>query len=178
MGKRLMIMWAPDSSKPFTSTAIGLACLINASWAFADMKSLDDTALANISGQSGLTMELELALTADRLSYYDDDKGIHLEGFRVGSAIDSAGQAFHLVRIDIEDDASLNLDYLVEDRRVEFGDIRLAGAPGVSMGGRLFRPYPGGISEHPPGWFRWRGRLYVRLSLHHDRRPPGLSHQR
>ena len=138
MGKRLMIMWAPDSSRPFTSTAIGLACLINASWVFADMKSLDDTALANISGQSGLTMELDLALTADRLSYYDDDKGIHLEGFRVGSAIDSAGQAFHLVRIGIEDDASLNLDYLVEDRRVEFGDIRLAGAPGVSMGGVFF----------------------------------------
>jgi len=138
MGKRLMIMWAPDSSRPFTSTAIGLACLINASWVFADMKSLDDTALANISGQSGLTMELDLALTADRLSYYDDDKGIHLEGFRVGSAIDSTGQAFHLVRIDIEDDASLNLDYLVEDRRVEFGDIRLAGAPGVSMGGVFF----------------------------------------
>ncbi|XPF98963.1 hypothetical protein NUW46_03270 [Marinobacter sp. MA] len=133
-----MIMWAPDSSRPFTSTAIGLACLINASWVFADMKSLDDTALANISGQSGLTMELDLALTADGLSYYDDDKGIHLEGFRVGSAIDSAGQAFHLVRIDIEDDASLNLDYLVEDRRVEFGDIRLAGAPGVSMGGVFF----------------------------------------
>ncbi|MTJ00462.1 MAG: hypothetical protein FH752_17800 [Marinobacter adhaerens] len=131
-------MWAPDSSRPFTSTAIGLACLINASWGFADMKSLDDTALANISGQSGLTMELDLALTADRLSYYDDDKGIHLEGFRVGSAIDSAGQAFHLVRIDIEDDASLNLDYLVEDRRVEFGDIRLAGAPGVSTGGVFF----------------------------------------
>ncbi len=131
-------MWAPDSSRPFTSTAIGLACLINASWVFADMKSLDDTALANISGQSGLTMELDLALTADRLSYYDDDKGIHLEGFRVGSAIDSAGQAFHLVRIDIEDDASLNLDYLVEDRRVEFGDIRLAGALGVSMGGVFF----------------------------------------
>lgn len=131
-------MWAPDSSRPFTSTAIGLACLINASWVFADMKSLDDTALANISGQSGLTMELDVALTADRLSYYDDDKGIHLEGFRVGSAIDSAGQAFHLVRIDIEDDASLNLDYLVEDRRVEFGDIRLAGAPGVSMGGVFF----------------------------------------
>ena len=131
-------MWAPDSSRPFTLTAIGLACLINASWGFADMKSLDDTALANISGQSGLTMELDLALTADRLSYYDDDKGIHLEGFRVGSAIDSAGQAFHLVRIDIEDDASLNLDYLVEDRRVEFGDIRLAGAPGVSMGGVFF----------------------------------------
>ncbi|WP_418142006.1 DUF6160 family protein [Marinobacter sp. MA] len=131
-------MWAPDSSRPFTSTAIGLACLINASWVFADMKSLDDTALANISGQSGLTMELDLALTADGLSYYDDDKGIHLEGFRVGSAIDSAGQAFHLVRIDIEDDASLNLDYLVEDRRVEFGDIRLAGAPGVSMGGVFF----------------------------------------
>ncbi|MEP3562992.1 MAG: hypothetical protein ABJM19_00550 [Marinobacter sp.] len=29
----------------------------------------------------------------------------------------------------------MNLTYLVEDRRIEFSDIRLAGAPGVGMGG-------------------------------------------
>lgn len=129
---------ASNRIKPVASIASGLVWVIITPWVVADMKSLDDSALANISGQSGLTMELDLGLTADRVSYFDDGNGIHLEGFRVGSATDASGQAYHLVRVDIEQDASLNLDYLVEDRRIEFGDIRLAGAPGVSMGGVFF----------------------------------------
>lgn len=131
-------MGAPNCMKPLVPVAGGLVCLIISPWLSADMKSLDDSALSNISGQSGLTMELDLGLTADRLSYVDDGNGLHLEDFRVGSATDPSGQAFHLVRVDIGEDASLNLDYLVEDRRIEFGDIRLAGAPGVSMGGVFF----------------------------------------
>src|SRR5690554_1806279 len=106
--------------------------------ASAGMKSLDDSVLASISGQSGITLEVELGLAADRISYFDDGKGIHLDGFRVGSASDPSGQAFHIIKVDVGQDASLNLDYLVEDRRIEFNDIRLAGAPGLSMGGVFF----------------------------------------
>ncbi|MEQ5817736.1 hypothetical protein J3362_19665 [Marinobacter sp. NFXS11] len=131
-------MGAPDRIKQQAPIATGLFCVVLASPVVADMKSLDDSTLANISGQSGLSVELDLGLTADRLSYVDDGNGIHLDGFRIGSAVDPSGQAFHLIRIDVEEDASLNLDYLVKDRRIEFGDIRLAGAPGVSMGGIFF----------------------------------------
>ncbi|SNC76844.1 hypothetical protein SAMN04487881_3636 [Marinobacter sp. es.048] len=131
-------MGAPDSIKQLAPIASGLFCVILASPVVADMKSLDDSTLASISGQSGLSVELDLGLTADRLSFIDDGNGIHLEGFRIGSAFDPSGQAFHLIQIDIEEHASLNLDYLVEDRRIEFGDILLAGAPGVSMGGIFF----------------------------------------
>lgn len=112
--------------------------LISIPTAYGDLKSLDDAAMSDISGQSGITLEMDLGVSADSVSYFDDGKGIHLEGFRVGSATDPNGQAYHLVMIDIGNDASLNLDYLVEDRRIEFGDIRLAGAPGVSMGGLFF----------------------------------------
>ncbi|PSF14819.1 DUF6160 family protein [Marinobacter shengliensis] len=104
----------------------------------AAMERLDDTALSKIQGQSGITLEMELNLSADRLSYYDDGKGVHLEGMRVGSSRGDEAGAFHRVKVDIGADASLNLDYLVEDRRVEFSDIRLAGAPGVGMGGIFF----------------------------------------
>ncbi|MFB2763661.1 DUF6160 family protein [Marinobacter shengliensis] len=104
----------------------------------AAMERLGDTALSKIQGQSGITLEMELNLSADRLSYYDDGKGVHLEGMRVGSSRGDNAGAFHRVKVDIGADASLNLDYLVEDRRVEFSDIRLAGAPGVGMGGIFF----------------------------------------
>ncbi|MBK1888373.1 DUF6160 family protein [Marinobacter sp. DY40_1A1] len=113
----------------------GLLFLGLASAASAGMKSLDDSELASVSGQSGITLEMDLGVTADKVTYYDDGKGIHLEGFRVGSASDPNGSAHHVVKVDIGADASLNLGYLVEDRRIEFGDIRLAGAPGLSMGG-------------------------------------------
>jgi hypothetical protein len=116
----------------------GLVFLGIASSAVAGMKSLDDSALASISGQSGITLEMDLGVNADRISYFDDGKGIHLEGFRVGSATDMNGQAHHIIKVDIGQDASLNLDYLIDDRRIEFGDIRLAGAPGLSMGGIFF----------------------------------------
>ncbi|MGC8122066.1 DUF6160 family protein [Marinobacter sp. VGCF2001] len=106
--------------------------------ATADLQRLDDSALSEIRGQSGITIETDLTMSADKLSYYDDGKGVHLEGMTVGSSEVAGEGAFHRTRIDIGSDASLNLDYLVEDRRIEFSDIRLAGAPGVSMGGLFF----------------------------------------
>ena len=78
-------------------------------------------------------------------------KGVHLEDFRVGSASDPSGQAHHVVKVDIGSDASLNLDYLVEDRRIEFGDIRLAGAPGIGMGGVFFDHSLQGYLNISPG---------------------------
>ncbi|PSF09224.1 DUF6160 family protein [Marinobacter halophilus] len=104
----------------------------------ADMEQLDDLALSQVQAQSGITLEMELSMAADRLSYYDDGQGVHLEGLRVGSASDSDQGAFHRIKVDVGTDASLNLEYLVEDRRVEFADIRLAGAPGVGIGGFFF----------------------------------------
>lgn len=121
---------------PLSAVALGLGSypMITA----ADLQSLDDRALSEIRGQSGITIETDLTMTADKLSYYDDGQGVHLEGMRVGSSEVPGQGAFHRTRIDIGSDAALNLEYLVEDRRVEFSDIRLAGAPGVSMGGIFF----------------------------------------
>lgn len=118
----------------------------------ADMESLDDEELGDIRGQSGITLEMELGMTADRLSYFDDGRGIHLEDFRVGSASRPGESAAHVIGVDITEDAALNLDYLVEDRRVEFGDIRLAGAPGIGMGGLFFdHSMQGTLRIHPGG---------------------------
>ena len=122
--------------------------------AMADMQSLNDEDMADISGQSGITLEMELGMTADRLTYSDDNRSIYLEDFRVGSASRPGESATHVIRVDVTDEASLNLDYLVEDRRVEFGDIRLAGAPGVGMGGIFFdHSLQGSLHIRPGGAF-------------------------
>lgn len=118
----------------------GILCplLVAVVAAHAGMERLDDTELSQVQAQSGITLEMELNLAADRLSYYDDGQGVHLEGLRVGSASAQDQGAFHRIKVDVGADAALNLEYLVEDRRIEFSDIRLAGAPGVGIGGFFF----------------------------------------
>ncbi|MCH8498001.1 MAG: hypothetical protein LAT63_05960 [Marinobacter sp.] len=101
----------------------------------AGLQPLDDRELSAVSAQSGVNLELNLRLTTDAISYFDDGNGIHLEGFNIGSASQPGAPAFHKVKIDINADASLSLDYLVQDRRIEVTDIRLANAPEHSMGG-------------------------------------------
>ncbi|WP_228276974.1 DUF6160 family protein [Marinobacter sp. JSM 1782161] len=104
----------------------------------AELQRLNDADLAGIQGQSGITMELDLAAEANRLSYSDDGNGIHLEGLRIGSASDPEGHARQIYTVDVLPDAGLNLEYQVRDRRIEFADIRLDGAAGTSMGGIFF----------------------------------------
>lgn len=119
--------------------------------ALADMQQLDDSDLASISGQSGITMEMDLEVGARQLSYFDDDNGIHLENFRIGSSESGQGPASHIIRIDIAEDASLNLDYLVKDRRIEFEDVTLDGVPGRGMGGLFFDHSLDGYLRIKPG---------------------------
>lgn len=104
----------------------------------ADLQHLEDEALADVRGQGGFTLETELQLGLDRLSYLDDGQTIQLEGLHLGSSEQDDRGAYHQVRVNIDHGAALNLDYLVTDRRIEFGDVRLAGAPGVGMGGVFF----------------------------------------
>lgn len=143
-------MSRPDRAR-YSCFATIVALITGASHAVADMQRLDEADMAEISGQSGITMELEVGMTADRVSYFDDGQGIHLEGFSVSSASDPEVGARHIIKMDIGADASLNLDYLIEDRRVEFSDIRLAGAPGVSMGGIFFDHTLEGTLRIAPG---------------------------
>ena len=123
------------NNKKSLVTSVAVVLSVASPLVAADMTSLEDTDLAGISGQSGITMDLDLKMTADRISYFDDGNGIHLDGFRVGSATDPDGAAHHIIKVDIYNDASLNLDFLVEDRRIEFSDVRLSDSAGASMGG-------------------------------------------
>lgn len=122
-------------SRHFMKRPFVVALVVCSPSVIADLQSLDDSDMAGISAQSGITMELDLEATIGRITYFDDGNGIHLDGFRIGSATDPQGEARHIIKMDILADASLNLDFLVEDRRVEFADVRLDGRPDVSMGG-------------------------------------------
>ncbi|MDV2081209.1 DUF6160 family protein [Marinobacter xestospongiae] len=145
-------------ARPMTQTRIACLTPVLGGWlglaampAVGELQSLDDSMMSSISGQAGVTLELDLQTTVDRLSYFDDGNGIHLENVRIGSATDPNGGAFHKIDLDIEADGSLNLGYLVEDRRIEFEDVTLPGAPGVGMGGLFFDHNLQGTFRLSPG---------------------------
>ncbi|MDI9246618.1 DUF6160 family protein [Marinobacter sp. CHS3-4] len=119
-----------------------IVTLVSGVWAvmpvYADLQQLDDADLAGISGQSGITIDLDLEVGAKQLSYFEDGNGIHLEDFRIGTADAAQGAAGHVIKIDVEDDASLNLDFLVDNRRIEFQNVTLDGVAGRGMGGMFF----------------------------------------
>lgn len=116
-----------------------------------DLQSMNDADLAGISGQSGITLDVDLAVAAKQLSYFEDGKGIHLENFRIGSSVPGQGAARHVIEIDITDDAALNLDFLVENRRIEFQDVTLDGVAGPGMGGLFFDHSLDGYLRISPG---------------------------
>ncbi len=102
-----------------------ISCLVCGS-ATAELASLEDGALAAISGQSGITMELGLHATVGGVSYFDDGNGITLKNVEIGSALDITKPAQHTFVIDVQNDASLNIAYDVAPTRLRIGDIKLS----------------------------------------------------
>ncbi|MDX5299970.1 MAG: hypothetical protein LPK85_13600, partial [Gammaproteobacteria bacterium] len=103
--------------------------------AHAELQRLDDADLSNVSGQTGISIGLGVKMEVGSISYFDDGNAIHLQGVKVGSSTTPGGRALHDLRVDIDADASLNLDYLVSNRRVEVTDIRFSDDAVKSMGG-------------------------------------------
>ncbi|MDC0663254.1 DUF6160 family protein [Marinobacter sp. SS21] len=130
---------------------VGLASALG-SPASAELQRLDDAVMGSISGQTGITLELELNANMNRLSYFDDGSGIHLENLRIGSVTQPGKGAFHKIEIDIDSQGHLNLDYLVDQRRIEFSDVILDGASELSMGGMFFdHSLQGSLTLSPGG---------------------------
>ncbi len=110
---------------------VGMAGSFN--FAFAEMKALDDEVLSGVSGQSGLTLDLESRLSVAELAYFDDGKGLALQGLRLSSAADPAEFAKYRLQLDILAGGDLSLAFKSENvSRFEVEEIRFIEAPGIA----------------------------------------------
>ncbi|WP_097462458.1 DUF6160 family protein [Mangrovitalea sediminis] len=121
-----------------TLLAVTIAASAMPLLAQAGLKRLDDSTLSGISGQSGLTLEMSMNVSAGSLGYFDDGNGIKLEGVKIGSASGKSAGAQEIASIDIGSDGSLDIAYTVNDSRTEFSDLVLSDNPNVSGGGVFF----------------------------------------
>ncbi len=93
--------------------------------AVAGMERLDDGEMSDISGQSGVTMEMESQASIDSVSYFTNDSGIHLDDVSVGSASEADEGDFRAYDLDLTDDGRLEVGFDIQDQRMEIGGVRL-----------------------------------------------------
>lgn len=106
--------------------------------ALAKLHRLTDSALSQVSGQAGITVEAQLNAAADSISYFDDGNGISLKGFKIGSASGASTGAQQVYNLDVASDGTLNIGYKLTDNRIEFSDLTLSDNPTASAGGMFF----------------------------------------
>lgn len=109
------------NSTPALVIVIGIA----ASPAIAGMERLDDSEMSNVSGQSGVTLEMESQVSIDTVSYFTNDSGIHLDDVSVGSASSAGEGDFRVYDLDLLDGGILDIGFDIRDQRMEIGGVRL-----------------------------------------------------
>lgn len=98
----------------------------------AEMQALDDEILSGVSGQSGLTLDLEANVEMGELAYFDDGKGVALQGLRLSSAADPNQFAQYRFELDILDKGDLSLVFKSENlARFEVEEIRFVDSAGA-----------------------------------------------
>ncbi|WP_250656520.1 DUF6160 family protein [Alkalimarinus coralli] len=113
---------------------LGLSCSLLSSSLFAEMMQLDDEVMSGVSGQSGITLDMDLHVEVGEIAYFDDGAGIAIQGVRISDPSDSAAAAKQQYVFDITDDGSLNIAYDISPTRFEFSDIRLGTESGNMTG--------------------------------------------
>ena len=111
------------------------------------MEAMDDSELAGVQGQAGVTVEMAHKTSMDRFSYFTNDSGIHLEDIRVGSASDPEGRARRDYELDLLNDGSLEIGFDIQDERVSVGGVSLDDSGARSMGAFW-------MDRDMSGWFR------------------------
>jgi hypothetical protein len=71
------------SIRLLVSLPLCLTLSVLTSSAQAEMKSLDDDILSSVSGQSGITMDMQTRVELGEISYFDDGRGMALQGVRL-----------------------------------------------------------------------------------------------
>lgn len=126
----------------------GLPLMVLAGSAVGEMQALEDDFLSGVSGQSGITLNLEDNTRVAEIAYFDDDSGIAFQGFRLGGAAGPDDTFKARILVDILEDGRLSLDYTTDSlvvnndatvstvgnqARIEVEEIRFIDNPGDTL---------------------------------------------
>ncbi len=110
----------------------------------AELKALGDDFLSEVSGQAGISADLATKFSVGELAYFDDGRGIALQGVKMSSAADPAQLAEYHLDLDILNSGDISLSFIsTNTARFEIEEIRFVDTPGLSSA--TIDPSIGGI---------------------------------
>ena len=113
-----------------------LVCLLlflGSQYVIAEMKALDDDFLSGVSGQSGLTLDLDANVQIGELAYFDDGEGVALQGIRLSAASDPDQLAEYRLKLDVLNSGDISLVFQSKNlARFEVEEIRFVDSAGIS----------------------------------------------
>jgi hypothetical protein len=115
----------------FLKVGVALFIALFSYQATAEMKAMTDDFLSGVSGQSGLTIDAKIHAKIGEMAYFDDGKGIALQGVRFASAVDSTQSADFRFKMDVLESGAMSWAFASENvSRFEVEDIRFVDTPG------------------------------------------------
>lgn len=104
-----------------------ILCAIGLSFTFSvnALEQLSDSSLANVQGQSGLTIEQSQLINIGDLSYTDDGNSINVEGLRFSSQNDPNLFASRTYTLDVLNDGSLQVKTDIKPTQMHIDAVRI-----------------------------------------------------
>ena len=117
----------------FLKTGVTFLFTLISCQAAAEMKAMTDDFLSGVSGQSGLTIDAQIHAEIGEVAYFDDGKGLALQGVRLSSAQDQTQTADFRFLMDILESGAISWGFSSQNiSRFEVEEIRFVDTPGIT----------------------------------------------
>lgn len=95
------------------------------SLALAELQLMDEGSLSDVTGQAGITLEIDARVEIDELSYTDDGNPLSLEGVSIHKTGDDFQGAHGYVMVDVTDTGEMQIRHIAEQAHFQIDDIRV-----------------------------------------------------
>lgn len=116
---------------------------VNTQLAHAELRGMDESDLETVSGQTGITLEMDQAYSIGSIIYSDEGNMLELSDIKVGNPNDitQTAKTTHVIDVDGVDGLVINSTY--EPTSLQIGSISVGDYRGISSFGSLRYDYEG-----------------------------------
>lgn len=115
----------------------------NLQYSHAELTGMDETDLETISGQTGITLEMDQAYSIGSILYSDDDNLLELTDIKIGNPNDITQTAKTTHVIDVDGTDGIVIDSTYEPTSLQIGAISVGDYRGVNSFGSFRYDYEG-----------------------------------
>ncbi|RMF13071.1 MAG: hypothetical protein D6758_13845 [Gammaproteobacteria bacterium] len=108
--------------------------MLPATLARGELQSLDEAEMGEVTGQAGLSLEVNANIDIDAINYWDDSSGLSFRGVRISATDDASSGAAQDYEVAVTDTGGLYIPFTWTNNRFVISDISLSDHWDRSMG--------------------------------------------